>query len=1250
MAPPAAMDSRPSAAPSGAAPDAFGAASCAGTLALLREPHAALVAAAIQRLSPLVPQFWHEISAPDADHLAVLEGLLAGGNKDSPLELSEADRQLAALVLSRVYFYLEEWDRSLQFALAAGELFTDLIKRAEGSGADAGGDAQMQDASLDLATLQYVDTLMARFVGEYVKQKQAQFSAQKSGSKAAAAADADADLYADEAAAAAPGAGDDAPAGPGVDARLERVVDSMFERSFQAQRLKEALGIAIECRRLDYIKRAIGSGDNVPAMLEYAQKCALDFVTDREFRQHMLETIVEVYRAAAKEGKPVNSLRICACLVLLDDADGVAGVVAGLLTSGVGGSADEKTARNHQDTLAAFQIAFDLADSATQQFRLRVASAVSAAHSGAGATPTMADVVKSIVDILHGDVTIRLHLNFLARHNKADLLVLNQLKAAVEQPRNAVLHSAVVIANALMHAGTTSDKFLRDNLKWLAMANNWAKFSAVAGLGVINKGHLGQAQKLLGPYLPGAAGGAGASAYQEGGALYALGLIHANHGNPEASNAASGDGIVSMMLTNLAAAAGNEIVQHGACLGLGLTAMATRDQAVYDALRDVLLSDSAVAGEAAGIAMGLVMCGSPAQSDGGYDPSIGEKIEEMLAYARDTQHEKIIRGVSLGVALCVYGQESAADSVIETMLREQDPIIRFGGVWAMALAYAGAGAHSGVLQRLLHVAVSAVTDDERRAATTALGFVLHREARDSASRSGSAASGSSDDAAAEAFAGVSATGDSSLLPSLVRTLSASFNPHVRYGAAMALGVGFAGTGDAEALNMLKPMAESDRVDFVRQGALEAGAMVCIQCNDPLQSVKEPSGSDAVTAGAKAAAIAAAGGPARLASELLQEQRLAGAPLSVAEDPKKIAAEKAAAAAAEAAKAAATAAATGDAEMKDADKKDGEKKSMIKDDKKKDKEERPKPKSPQEEEAAALKKIKSAQRPIAAFRQLMHDKAHDKREELLCKFGAVVAHGIADGGGRNATVSLSPISSSGATANNRAAVCGMALFLQSWFWHPFSHMLSLAMHPTTVIAVDGTLKPPTDFEFDCAGPEQVFAYPPPRVAEKKTKAKKVNKAVLSTTRKHDQREKEKSGGKEEEAADDKAGADDATMEDASAEASGAADDKAAEHTLTNPSRVTLTQVPLLRFRSGDDDRWRPIHAHYAESAATSDANSVAGIVLLRNAKPDAADEISYIDTDADKAAAAANADEVEEEDEGDEPEPPAPFVFDPALED
>jgi 26S proteasome regulatory subunit N2 len=42
----------------------------------------------------------------------------------------------------------------------------------------------------------------------------------------------------------------------------------------------------------------------------------------------------------------------------------------------------------------------------------------------------------------------------------------------------------------------------------------------------------------------------------------------------------------------------------------------------------------------------------------------------------------------------------------------------------------------------------------------------------------------------------------------------SYNPHVRYGAALALGIACAGKGNSEAVTMLEPML-NDTIDFVR---------------------------------------------------------------------------------------------------------------------------------------------------------------------------------------------------------------------------------------------------------------------------------------------------------------------------------------------------------------------------------------------------------------------------------------------------
>jgi 26S proteasome regulatory subunit N2 len=82
--------------------------------------------------------------------------------------------------------------------------------------------------------------------------------------------------------------------------------------------------------------------------------------------------------------------------------------------------------------------------------------------------------------------------------------------------------------------------------------------------------------------------------------------------------------------------------------------------------------------------------------------------------------------LALGIALTVYGREEEADTLIEQMTRDQDPILRYGGMYALALAYRGT-ANNKAIHQLLHFAVSDVSDDVRRTAVMALGFVLYNE-------------------------------------------------------------------------------------------------------------------------------------------------------------------------------------------------------------------------------------------------------------------------------------------------------------------------------------------------------------------------------------------------------------------------------------------------------------------------------------------------------------------------------------------
>ncbi|KAL4219945.1 26S proteasome non-ATPase regulatory subunit 1 [Mactra antiquata] len=982
--------------------------SAAGVLSLLDEPEPQLKVFALEKLNKIVDQFWAEISE-SIDKIEVLYE-----------ESGFKHRDLAALVASKVYYHLGAFEESLTYALGAGSLFN------------------VNDTS------EYVETTIAKCIDHYTKLCVSNAENTEEDQKP-------------------------------IDSRLEAVVNRMFQRCFDDKQYKQAVGIAIETRRIDIFEKAILESEDVNYMLTYSLKVTMSLLQNRQFRNTVLNVLTKLYMGLATP----DYINVCQCYIFLDDAQSVAEVLEKLVKG-------EETS-----VLMAYQIAFDMYDSATQQFLNRVQTALRATAPAPIAvektpvqvseasedkdkdkdtsegtsmdtdesnTPAPAKETKQLSEsekilqeritklmtILSGDTTIDLHLQFLIRNNKTDLLVLKTTKEAV---RNSVCHSSTVIANAFMHCGTTSDQFLRDNLDWLARATNWAKFTATASLGVIHKGHEKEALNLMSTYLP--KDSSPGSAYSEGGGLYALGLIHANHG-----------GAITDYLFNQVKEATSDMVRHGGCLGLGLAAMGTARQDIYEQLKFNLYQDDAVTGEAAGLAMGLVMVGTKS----------AQAIEDMVAYAQETQHEKILRGLAIGISLTMYGRMEEADALVESLCRDKDPILRWSGMYTIGMAYCGSG-NNQAIRKLLHVAVSDVNDDVRRVAVTSLGFLLFRTPEQ--------------------------------CPSVVSLLSESYNPHVRFGAAMALGIACAGTGLKEAMGLIEPMT-NDPVNYVRQGALIASAMILVQQNE-------------VTC------------------------------------PK-----------------------------------------------------------------------------MAHFRQMYSKIISDKHDDIIAKFGAILAQGIIDAGGRNMTISLQ----SRTGHSNMEAIVGILVFSQFWFWYPLTHFLSLAFTPTCTIGLNSDLKMPK-VEMKSNAKPSTFAYPPNLEEKKENKKDKVETAILSITAKQKKKEADKKKDEEKMEVDEKA--DESTEKKAAEKEKEEKEKEAAEkekeekekkkepepnfELLNNPARTMRAQLKVLSMPEGG--RYTPLK---------DIANG--GIILMKDITPGEKEEIVE--------PVAAGGPKVEDEEE--EPEPPEPFEW------
>jgi len=545
------------------------------------------------------------------------------------------------------------------------------------------------------------------------------------------------------------------------------------------------------------------------------------------------------------------------------------------------------------------------------------------------------------------------------------------------------------------------------------------------------------------------------SAYSEGGGLYALGLIHANHGGE----------MTEYLLGQLKEATSHQ-VRHGGCLGLGLAAMGTARPDIYEILKQNLEQDDAVTGEAAGIAMGLVMLATKSST----------AVRDMICYAQETQHEKILRGLALGISMIMYGRLEEADALIEELSSDKDPILRWSGMYTIGMAYCGTSSNKAI-KKLLHVAVSDVNDDVRRVAVTSLGFLLFRSPEQ--------------------------------CPSVVSLLSESYNPHVRYGAAMALGIACAGTGLKDAIALLEPMT-NDPVNYVRQGALIASALILIQQNE-------------ITC------------------------------------PK-----------------------------------------------------------------------------VTFFRELYSKVISDKHDDVMAKFGAILAQGIIDGGGRNMTISLQ--TRTGHTS--MTSVIGLMVFQQFWYWFPLSHFLTLAFAPTYIVGLNEDLKMPK-LEFTSNAKPSVYACPPPLEDKKEKTKEKVETAVLSITAKQKKKEAEKKEAEkkksdkdekmeiDEEKKDDDKETNKEAKEISTKPEDNIKDDKSESKKkeveppiamLANPARVMRAQLKVMTMNN--ESRYDPL----------KDV-SAGGIIMLKNKKPGEAEDLIELVS----AGGPKN-------DEEDEPEPPEPFEW------
>jgi len=692
-----------------------------GLVSLLKESDTTLQIHALNELIKDIDKCWHVV----ADHIETIEALFEDENF--------SERNLAAFLASKVYYHLEEIGESLEYALNSGDFFS--------------ADEESE----------YAETLISQCIDNYIRIR------------------------------------NDPDCGDKLDPRLEQIVIGMLDRCLVAGFSRQALGIALESLRIDYVKKVILQENSSDDILSHAFNLSETTVQHKGFRTEVFGLLLEMYQEVLERLGNADYRNVCRCQYYLGNYTAVAKILGDLLES---------------DVVMAYQLAFDLAEYEDTYFLGEVAALLmpsskkeeeteaSPDESGTAAETTEAAPDEKMTDaeekpaqpqlslddprirlvrILNGAFADDLYLKILYNQSNHDFVILKNIKDVLP-PNIGSLNMAAAAANALMCCGTTIDQFLRDNLKWLAKFRNFDKFLSIAFMGMIHKGHVQEGKSVLQAYLPPAEG-----PIAGGGALYALGLIHANNCDYDTSE---------YMFQQLLDSESNEILRHGAILGNALISIGTQDMRLFGEFQKILEAGVAVPGSGAGYGIGLLMAGTMNEA----------AINALKTYAtEDTEKksEKVIRGACVGLALCFFAQEERADDFILEAKSHRDAHVRYGACYAIGMAYA-CTASNRALRWLLDMAVSDVSDDVRRAATSNIGFVFANKPDQ--------------------------------VPDLLRLLAKSFNPYVRYGSACAIAIACASTANKQAAKILKLLSE-DNVEYVRQGAHIATGILYMQRNE-----------------------------------------------------------------------------------------------------------------------------------------------------------------------------------------------------------------------------------------------------------------------------------------------------------------------------------------------------------------------------------------------------------------------------------
>lgn len=656
-----------------------------GLIAFLKEPLVHIRELSIRSLLTTVDRNWPEISK----HVQIIEDIA----KQTSSETSE----MSYFLLSKVYYHLEDYQKSLSYALQAGDKFNT------------------EEES------DFVGAMMNTCIAEYKKAMQASTVSS-------------------------------------LPPKIVDIVQSIFNKAKLRKEYEKLLGLALTCRRLDIIKNCVEECSNQSLLMSRLMKIIQTTEMEGNMKESVIDLMINLYQSQNQV------FMVFQCLVVAKNYSRVAELLVFLLD---------------KYPEASYQMAYDVYSLSNTSVSQQICRNLSNFLKSSISDDSKVHLAK-LIKIVDGTESNKLYREFLLRRSHSDEQLLSKLtdNAAFSDEPN--IQSALFFTNSLVNIANTNS-ILATCPPWVKQVKHWNKCYITSALGIPYLYTPEKYPDLMDKYL------LGTSAEEKAGSRLSYGIVCM--GQPHL--------VKSDILTDITDTVTNgsqdEMLVHACSLALGLIYTGSSNATVVESLINVI-SDQPLSGMAAGIAIGLVLVeGEPEDSQ----ILIASQLRPLV---QETKHDKIAFGVSLGIALSLYGTRTEGLNVALSLLGDHNAYCRMAGALGLGLAFCGYSSHTVTIQRLLSVISGDVSDFVQRAAVYALGFVFVNSPNE-------------------------------MLP-FARLLLASHSAHVRYSTALISGIICAGSGSHELLSLMMPLLDETE-DFVVQGASIGCACLLMQCNEEL---------------------------------------------------------------------------------------------------------------------------------------------------------------------------------------------------------------------------------------------------------------------------------------------------------------------------------------------------------------------------------------------------------------------------------